>query len=312
MDEFALIKKCFAPLAKDFPGSLNLTDDAAVFAVPAGQELVVTKDAIVEGVHFLGHEEPGLIARKLMRVNLSDLAAMGATPLCYFLAVMLPKTTGIEWLQRFAAGLTADQQEFAIHLAGGDTTATPGPLCLSLTALGTVPEGKALKRSGAKVGDLVYVSGTLGDAALGLKLLQGNPSPRRGEGKLVDRYLLPQPRIALGQQLRGLASACIDVSDGLVQDLGHICETSGTGADIERDKIPLSETAAQMIKDNPALWDAVLAGGDDYELLFTLPPGKEALPGCMRIGIMTEGRDVRVLDESGKLVTMGKKGFRHF
>lgn len=313
MDEFALIKTFFAPLAKDFSGSLNLTDDAALIDIPAGKELVVTKDAIVEGVHFLGSEDPSLIARKLLRVNLSDLAAMGAKPLCYFLALMLPKSISPDWVQRFAQGLAEDQKEFSIHLAGGDTTSTPGPLALSLTALGTVPRGSALKRSTAKVGDGIFVSGTLGDSALGLKLLR-NPdgSPNTD---LIKRYLLPQPRVDLGQKLRGIASACIDISDGLVQDLGHICETSGVGAEIIRGKLPLSDSAAEMIAADVELWDAPLAGGDDYELLFTVPPGKKSyLAGLpvTEIGVVTKGSGVKVLGNEGKPLAVTHTGFKHF
>ncbi len=247
MDEFDLIEKYFKPLARGFPGSLNLTDDAAVFSIPAGCELVVTTDAISEGVHFIGDEAPELIARKLLRVNLSDLAAMGATPLCYFLAGMLPKTTEAHWVKRFAEGLAEDQKQFRINIAGGDTISTHGALSLSVTALGTVPKGKALRRSGAKPGDIIYVSGTLGDSALGLSChCEQSSACKTQDPFLINRYLLPEPRIALGQKLIGIANACMDISDGLVQDLGHICKASGVGATIHRDKLPLSEAGAKI------------------------------------------------------------------
>lgn len=317
MDEFDLIKTYFAPLAREFSGSLGLIDDAAVIAVPLGQELVITKDAISEGVHFIGNENPSQLAKKLLRVNLSDLAAMGAKPLCYFLALMLPKETSEEWIKNFADGLAEDQREFSIHLAGGDTTSTHGALSFSMTALGTVPAGKALKRSGAKQGDKVYVSGTLGDSALGLMAL-------RSESKddfLIRRYLLPEPRIALGQKLIGTATACMDISDGLVQDLGHICRASGVGATIYRDTLPLSEPARALIQKDSNLWEAPLSGGDDYELLFTVSEknhsvletlSRELHPPIMMIGEITEGNGVRALDATGNEITLTKKGFRHF
>lgn len=309
MNEFDLIKTYFAPLAYGFPGSLNLTDDAAVIDVPDGMQLVVTKDAIVEGVHFLGSEDAALIARKLLRVNLSDLAAKGATPLCYLLAVMLPASTTEAWIKDFASGLATDQQEFSIALAGGDTTRTNGTLCLTLTALGLVSQGQMLKRRGARAGDGVYVSGTLGDAALGLLCLQGALSRNTA---LEHRYFLPEPRLALGKQLLGIATSAMDISDGLVQDLGHICAASGVGAVIERGCIPLSDVARAAIKHNSASWETILAGGDDYEILFTAPEGKVTSLPVTRIGTVVAESSVRVLDESGKDIPIAKRGFTHF
>lgn len=326
MNEFSLIDRYFKPLAASFPGSLHLSDDAAILSLPPGQELVVTKDAISQGVHFIGDEAPELIAKKLLRVNLSDLAAMGATPLCYFLAVMLPphpnplpqagegsaEGAGEGWLSRFTAGLAEDQTEFGIALAGGDTIATHGPPSFSITAVGTVPTGHALRRNGAKGGDSIYVSGTLGDSALGLHLLR---HPRAGgDPFLINRYLLPQPRLTLGQKLRGIASACMDISDGLVQDVGHICAASGVGAIIERNKLPLSSAARRIIETDNALWDAPLSGGDDYELLFTVPPNKQQIvpSDCTCIGVIKNSSGVSVLDDKGQLITLSQKGFRHF
>lgn len=311
MDEFGIIQTYFSPLAKGFPGSLNLKDDAALLHAPAGCELVATTDALIAGVHFLGHEDASLIARKALRVNLSDLAAMGARPMAYLLALMLPKNTKPAWLARFAAGLAQDQRLFSLHLAGGDTTATPGPLSLSITAFGSAPKGKALKRSGARPGDSIYVSGTLGDSALGLASLRGKLKSRlSGSDRefLEDRYLLPQPRVALGQKLLETANACMDISDGLVQDLEHICAASGTGADIHAGRLPLSKAAASL----PGALSAALCGGDDYELLFTAPPEKPVPGDCTAIGEITKGKGVRVLDAKGKPITLARKGFKHF
>ncbi|MDX1975935.1 MAG: thiamine-phosphate kinase [Rickettsiales bacterium] len=323
MDEFALIKTYFSPLGVAYSGSLNLSDDAAVITPPPGCDLVVTKDAISEGVHFIGNEDPALIAKKLLRVNLSDLAAMGATPVAYFLAVILPRNTSVIFVERFAEGLNEDQTSYGIALAGGDTISTHGTLSFSLTALGSVATGRALKRSGARAGDLVYVSGTLGDSAIGLKLLQANLDANllpQATDYLSKRYYLPEPRLALGQKLVGIASSCMDISDGLLQDLGHICTASQCGARIERAKLPLSTIVRSLVSSDEKLWDDVVAGGDDYELLFTVPADRqwqvEALSNELgltlsHIGSITEGSDSAFLDEQGNVLPK-PKGFKHF
>lgn len=310
MDEFSLIDKFFRPLAAGFSGSLGLTDDAALLAVPAGQHLIITADALVAGVHFTGDEDAGAIGQKALRVNLSDLAAKGATPLCYFLTLSLPTLITEAWLARFVAGLAIDQKEYAIALAGGDTTNTPGPLTVSITALGTSPQGAALLRSGAQAGDDIYVSGTIGDAALGLKVVRGELPEN---AFLRNRYLLPQPRTQLGQQLRGIASACMDISDGLVQDLGHICTASGVGATIHAERVPITEPFRDQM-------EKLITGGDDYELLFTAPPAqrgaidtlsqKLALP-LTRIGEITSGNKATVL-QGGTEMVLKHTGYRHF
>src|SRR5215472_2578795 len=222
--EFERIARFFAPLAA--PGALGLTDDVAVIDGPDGEEYVLTTDAIVEGVHFLKDDPPDLVARKLLRVNLSDLAGKGARPIGYLLTTALPKRCGEDWLAAFAAGLAADQATYGIGLLGGDSTATSGPVTLSVTAIGSVARGAGVLRGTARPGDLVFVSGTLGDAALGLRVLRGELSGLDAADRdfLVDRYRLPQPRLELGRRLVGLAQAMTDISDGLVADLGHICE----------------------------------------------------------------------------------------
>ncbi len=319
MDEFSLIRTYFAPLAKGLRGGLGLTDDAALLSPQAGRELVITTDALCTGVHFLGSEPPAQLAQKLLRVNLSDLAAMGATPMAYFLTLMLPKTTSPAWIKDFAAGLRDDQKHFKIALAGGDTTATRGSISLSMTAIGTVPSGKALKRSGAQIGDLVYVSGTLGDAALGLQLLQHKILfPREQESAFLQRrYLVPEPRVALGEKLSGIANACMDVSDGLLQDAGHIARASGVALELHRHWLPLSD-AASLFSDG---LDFAQSGGDDYELLFTVPAKYEAkieklatslkLP-LTRIGTVKKGKGVSLLDRSGQKLFITRRGYKHF
>jgi thiamine-monophosphate kinase len=315
--EFEFIARRLRPLATA-RGALDLTDDAALLDPSPGQQLVLAKDAMVAGVHFLPADPPGQIAQKLVRVNLSDLAAMGAAPLGYLLALARSRQITDDWLAGFCAGLAADNSRFEIALLGGDTVSTPGPLTLSLTAIGEIPKGAALLRSGAKPGDDIWVSGTLGDAALGLKVLQGELDVTEPAGaSLIERYRLPQPRLALGQALRGLATAAIDVSDGLVADLGHILEASAVGAELRADRLPLSVAA----RDLPDARDAALAGGDDYELLFTAPRerrGKvEALARRLdlpltRIGAIRAGSNVSTLDAAGHEIEMTKRGWQHF
>jgi thiamine-monophosphate kinase len=310
MNEFELIERYLRPLTKNFSGSLNLADDAALLEPPPGMHVVITKDAMCEGVHFLGTESPALMAKKLLRTNLSDLAAKGAAPWCYFLALALPPSVGdaAEWLQSFVAGLAEDQKEFDICLAGGDSTRSKAGIFFSITALGLVPHGGMLTRSGAIPGQGIYVSGTLGDSALGLKLAMGAHAHTDDREFLIERYILPQPRVALGQQLRTLASSCMDISDGLVQDLGHLCKASGVGAVIHAERVPLSEPA----KAQAGALEAALCGGDDYELLFTAP-GTAALPlGITRIGEIVAGSGVVVLAQDGSEMTLTRTGYQHF
>jgi thiamine-monophosphate kinase len=315
--EFAFIARRLRPLATA-PGALGLVDDAALLDPRPGMQLVLTKDAMVAGVHFLEDDPPDQIARKLLRVNLSDLAAMGAAPLGYLLALARPKKIEDAWLASFCEGLAADNAEFDISVLGGDTVSTPGPLTLSLTAIGEVPKGDALLRGGARSGDDIWVSGTLGDAALGLAVLQGElevAEPSRSH--LIDRYRLPQPRLTLGEALRGLAHAAIDISDGLLADLGHIVEVSELGAEVRADGLPLSDAVADL----PGAEDAARSGGDDYELLFTAPPSRrDAIRRLAvkldlrltRIGQMQAGAGVRVLDANGQPIEPTARGWQHF
>jgi thiamine-monophosphate kinase len=277
---------------------------------------VIAKDAIVADVHFLG-DPPALIAGKLLRVNLSDLAAMGADPLGYLTVIARSPAIDDAWLACFAAGLAADQRRFGCHLLGGDTVSTPGPFFFSLTILGTVPKGTALLRSGARPGDDVWVSGTLGDAAMGLRVLRGLAVAEDEALALVDRYRTPRPRLALGRALRGLATAAIDVSDGLVADLGHILETSGVGAVVDAALLPLSRVGCGI----PGAREAALAGGDDYELLFTVPPERRETVAALaagldhaltRIGTIRAAPGLEVVDAAGRPIRIDRTGWRHF
>jgi thiamine-monophosphate kinase len=317
LGEFELIDRLLKPLARGFPGALELEDDAALVPCAAGQEIVVAKDAIVAGVHYLPDDPADLVAGKLLRVNLSDLAAMGAEPVGYLTAFAVPRDLDQGYLAELVQGLARDQAAFGLHLLGGDTVTTSGPLVLTLTILGRVEAGTALRRSGARPGDLVMVSGTLGDAALGLRVLRGLAATEDETWFVVDRYRTPRPRLALGTRLRGMATAAIDVSDGLLADLGHILDASGVGAEIEAARLPLSTEALGL----PRAVEAALSGGDDYELLFTLPPAElerclvraaEANVPVTVIGSITAEKGLVVRDASGAPMPTETLGWQHF
>jgi thiamine-monophosphate kinase len=324
LDEFALIARCFRPLAAGEKGAFALTDDAAVLGLPRNARLVATTDCLIEGVHFPEGAAPEDIAPKLLRVNLSDLAAMGAEPRWYLLAAGFARGTTAAWIGRFARALRAEQRKFGVVLAGGDTVAAPGRACFTVTALGTTGKGGGLLRSGARTGDDVYVSGTIGDAALGLRVLRGELRlPARHARRLVDRYHRPSPRIALGRRLTGVARAAIDVSDGLIADLGHICEASRLGAIVDANAVPLSPAGRAALRTRPRLLKDVLAGGDDYELVFTAPPGLRARIRAIsrglgvpvtRIGKMVRAhaRTVKVKGPDGRPMALARTGWRHF
>lgn len=298
MDEFGLIANYLAPLAAGRE-SLGLKDDAAIIPGPDNSDYVITKDALVEGVHFLKDTAPEDLARKVLGVNLSDMAAMGAAPRYYLVAGCMTPTITEEWHKRFTAELGLIQQQYGCILIGGDTVRHKNTLSFSVTMIGEVPRGRALLRSGAKAGDEVWVSGTIGDAALGLK---------SKDEYLHGRYLRPEPRVSLGISLRGIASSAVDVSDGLVADLGHIAKASNVRIVLEADKVPLSEAA------KGAKLEKILTGGDDYELAFTVPVGK--LPQTdvklTKIGFVLPGQGVDVLDAKKRPVSLKKPGFTHF
>ncbi len=308
--EFGLIARHFRPLAG--PGGLGLLDDAALMTPPVGRELVLTADAMVAGVHFFADDPADLVGRKLLRVNLSDLAAMGAAPLAYLMTVSAPRDTGDAWFAAFAAGLAVDQAAFGIALLGGDTTHTPGPLCLSLTCIGHVAPGAAVRRAGARVGDELWVTGTIGDGALGLAAVQGRIADP--EGFLADRYRLPQPRLGLARP--GLVRAAMDVSDGLVQDAGHLARVAGLGVEIEAAAVPLSGAARGA---GPEWLETALTGGDDYELLMAVAlGGGEALRAAAdgvpvtQVGRFVAGEGVRVVDAAGQAMALARGGWSHF
>jgi thiamine-monophosphate kinase len=323
-DEFAWIARDLAPLAEGAPEAFGLIDDAAAIPSRPGFDLIVSKDAIVEGVHFLPGDAPDLVARKLLRVNLSDLAAKGADPYGYFLAVAWPSAYG--WPERaaFARGLAEDQARFGLKLFGGDTVATPGPLTASLTILGWTPAGRMLRRAGATPGDLILVSGTIGDGGLGLLSAKGL-SVRNSYLEadwLADRYRLPQPRLGLRDALRDHAHAAMDVSDGLIADAAKLAAASGVGLEIDLDQMPLSGPAAAWLAsadDRTAALVELATGGDDYEIICAA--SVEAAPALLAaaidagialapVGRATAGAGVRVV-VGGREVQIARTGYVH-
>ncbi|MCC7048391.1 MAG: thiamine-phosphate kinase [Alphaproteobacteria bacterium] len=322
LGEFGRIARYFAPLAASMPGAAGLKDDVATLALPPGQLLVAKTDTIVDTVHLIGDEPPELVARKALRVNLSDLAAKGARPLGYLLSLSLPVSVDDRWVERFAQGLAADQAEFGLGLLGGDSDRTPGPFVVTVAMLGTVAASRIPRRGDAQAGDDIYVSGTIGDGALGLKAVRGQLPGLSADAQafLADRYRLPRPRLKLGQALGGIVHAAMDVSDGLVGDLAHICKHSGLGATLRWEDVPLSPAARQAVAADPALRETVLGGGDDYELLLTAAPddgprilaiAREAGVPLTRIGAMQRGADVRVVDAQGRNATPKVGGYTH-
>jgi thiamine-monophosphate kinase len=318
--EFELIEKLFAPLARNAPGALGLGDDVAVLAPPAGVDVLLKTDAIVESVDFFREDPADLVAQKALRVNLSDLAAKGAEPAGYLLTLFLPEWPDLGWLESFAQGLARDQAEFGLSLMGGDMSSTPGPLAVSVSAYGFVPSGAMIRRAGARAGDCVFVSGTIGDSGGGLSVLKGEALAAEHQ-HLITRYRTPQPRLALGRALRGVASAALDVSDGLLADLGHLARASGVAISIDATRIPLSADLMSLWGDDLDARCRAAAAGDDYEIAFAAPSAaRDAVMAVARqvgvavseIGRVEEGQGVRLLDVAGREIPVPHKGFTHF
>lgn len=317
-NEDSLISRYFAPLATD-PGAFGLRDDAAVLKA-AGEDIVVNTDAIVEGVHFLPDDPADTIARKALRTNLSDLAAKGAEPAGFVLTLAL-QSHDEAWLGEFARGLGEDIETYACPLLGGDTVSTPGPLMISVTAFGRVPEGRIVRRAGAQVGDLIVVTGTIGDSALGLAVLQGRLASSNEE-PLIDRYRVPQPRCALARAVRDHATASMDISDGLAGDLAKLCAVSGVSAVVEAATLPLSAPAGALLDAGVIGIETLVAGGDDYEILCTMPEervasfmvqAEEAGVAAAVIGEIVAGdAPPRFVDDEGRAIVLKRHSFSHF
>jgi thiamine-monophosphate kinase len=323
--EDSLIARYFKPLATD-PGAFGLVDDAAILKAGA-EDIVVTTDAIVEGVHFLPDDPPDTVARKALRVNLSDLAAKGATSAGFVLMLSLRRPDDA-WLAAFAYGLGEDARTFDCPLLGGDTVSTPGPLTISITAFGRVPAGKMVPRTGARRDDLVMVTGTIGDAAVGLDILTGGPAAAAlandavAREMLIGRYRVPQPRNSLTEAIRAHASSAMDVSDGLAGDLSKLCAASHVSALIDVPRIPISDAAQSVLAHRAVDIEAMISGGDDYEILCTVPEVRSAAltaaaaragVALTAIGTVIEGSDApRFLDGEGRELPLVHRSYSHF
>ncbi len=318
MDEHDILTRYLRPLATNFAPARQLLDDAAI--LEPEESLAISTDTLVGGVHFpaeaLSAEQ---VARRALRVNLSDLAASGARPFCYFLALQLPPGTNPVWMAGFASGLGQDQVRFGLHLAGGDTVRTPGPLAVSITVLGRTRRDETLSRTCAAAGDMLLVTGTIGDAYLGRLQLEGRLPADSGADRLAGRFLLPEPRLRLGQVLAPLAHAAIDVSDGLIADTRNLCRAAGKGARICLGKTPLSETGRRIVNQGHATLEALATGGDDYELLVSVPRqavrdalslASDAAVTMTPIGQVTEGPGVTVELPGGRESTIDG-GYAH-
>lgn len=329
LGEFGLIGHCFKGLGRsDVPGvGVGIGDDAAVLHVPRTQDLLTTSDTLVEGVHFTSGCDPRLLGWKALCVNLSDIAAMGGESRWYMLSIALPATTSLEWVEQLARGLGEASEHYRVSLVGGNTSSTSGPVVVTITMFGLVGNGRPILRSGASVGDRIFVSGALGDSALGLRVIQGKDvglfSPDEIDF-LLDRHYRPSPRMALGMALvdSAVARAAIDVSDGLLADMGQLCSASGVGADLFLEKVPFSRVARKWLDaEGGDGWRVLVTGGEDYELLFTVTPGAlDQLPAmAANLGItLTEigevtvgGGGVRLLRDGQPLDVQGA-GFSHF
>jgi thiamine-monophosphate kinase len=320
LGEFDLIARFFTrpvpPGRSDV--ALGVGDDCAVLQPVPGEQWAVSTDTLVEGIHFLPTVDPAALGHKALAVNLSDLAACGAEPRCFFLALALPRIDE-PWLRAFSQGMFALADAHGCVLAGGDTTRSPHGAVITITVMGAVPQGQALLRSGARAGDDLWVSGTLGDAAFGLAVRQGGSGPADDAGVGIERLERPLPQVALGRALRGLATSAIDVSDGLLGDLGHILERSDVGARVAWDRVPRSAELRRQPEADQRRW--ALTGGDDYELLFTAPAGERraveraamtAGATVTRIGEMTSTGRLELVDADGRAMDTAARAFDHF
>lgn len=321
MNEFEILEK-LKPLTSNHPSSLCLTDDACVLDKLSTKQFVVTTDSIVENVHFFSGDDPGSIAHKLLAVNLSDIAAMGGTPKYYLTAMVLRKDTDQKWIDEFCEVLSEQNKRYDILVVGGDTVRHKGPLVLTMTMIGEVDKYHAVTRSGAQESDSVYVTGSIGDAALGLLIRGGhkfNELTKAERKFLLERYERPVARVEVGKQLVKIASSMIDISDGFIQDASHIGRNSGVQLDINLRDIPLS-SGAQSLKANPSIAEIILSGGDDYELLFTCSDkfegsvktiAAETGISITKIGKVTKGSGVIIRDATGKEMKFSKAGYVH-
>ena len=327
LEEDRFIDRFFSPLSP-MAGAYNLKDDVAALSPMAGNRFIITTDTVVEGVHFFSEDKPSRIAQKALRVNLSDLAAKASRPQAYLLNLSLPKKCDDAFMESFIEGLSLDQERYGILLYGGDTVRTPGPLTISITAIGVAPNQTDLFRGNAKDGDILVVTGTIGDAALGLKLRQNATlgdlwqlglAEKRD---LKERYSLPLPRLEAGQALRSHARAAMDISDGLIADVSRMARASNLGAALQRDALPISSAAQKALEHDTELWENIVSGGDDYEIIAAIPPGKvKAYQSDLKkvglkasvIGALYSGQagKVDLYDSKGEPLHLTTTGYSH-
>jgi thiamine-monophosphate kinase len=325
--EEAIVQSYFAPLAQGFPGAFALKDDCALLAPPPGHELVLTTDALAEGVHFIPGDAPEDVAWKAIAVNVSDLVAKGASPLVYLMSLAFPEAPAAENLRRFASGLAAAQARFGIKLVGGDTDRRPGPMSVTITAIGTVTVGSMVRRATARAGDRILVSGTIGDAILGLKLRRdrglaaGWGLDETDAANLLARSRRPDPPLALIEPLRAFAHAAMDISDGLAKDLGRMSKASGVGAHVSASSLPLSPAAARALAAEPNLLADLVSGGEDYEVLAAVSPAdvnpftSAAIARGItltEIGEFVQGSGLRIAGPDGRPLALAREGWDHF
>jgi len=319
-EEFRLLRKYFAPLSR-YPGAQNLSNDAALLKFE-NKNSVISSDMMIEGIHFTTKHNPKFLAQKLLRVNLSDLAAMGAVPYVYLLNIAIPSAKTLNWLKDFSEGLHIDQKKFNIKLVGGDFSRS-SKVFISISILGKLKK-RFHSNSSAKAGSSIYVSNFIGDSAIGFKLNRSKTFSNLSELSkkyFIKKFLLPVPRIELGQKLLDYAEVCTDISDGLVRDLNKLCYHSRLGANIFCSRIPLSLHAKKLMakhKNRQNFWETILLGGEDYELLFSVNKDKEQnflkffKTQVFKVGNFLEGSSVSVFDDKGKLIKLKNKGFSHF
>ncbi|MFP4313458.1 MAG: thiamine-phosphate kinase [Alphaproteobacteria bacterium] len=319
MGEFEIIERYFLPLTKDRKEAQGFQNDAAILDIPYGKQVVVTSDTLSEGTHFLDSQEPDTVASKALRTNLSDLAAMGAKPYCYQLCLSLPEFKE-DWIAKFTHGLERDQNYYGLFLSGGDTTSIKGPLTISITAFGLVDEGKAVPRNGAKAGDLVFLTGMIGDAFCGLQALRGKV--QNAGDHCVNLYYRPEPPVEFASRIGGVVNAAIDISYGLIADLGHIAKASQVSVVVELDSIVFSADVQALLDKNAVTKAQLLSGGDDYQLLMSVAPentrnleeiARESGVNLQQIGIIQDGEaQVLALDENGLPLEFDTAGWQHF
>jgi len=320
MNEFEMIQQYFLPLTMGRKEAEGLQDDAAILDIPEGYDLVISSDTLNGGTHFLKKETPAHIAHKALRVNLSDMAAMGAQPLCYQMNLAFSQFPDEEWVKGFSAALLSDNEAFGVFCSGGDTTVAEGPLLVSITVTGLVPKGQAVKRSTAQAGDLVVLTGPIGQAAVGVKILLDVLEIENSEAFLEAAHK-PTPRTTISDEICKYARAAVDVSDGLIADLGHVCQTSGVSATLELAKIPFTDETKALVDANVIAYEDLLTGGDDYEIAMAVAPENidaftaEAAAkgvGLSVVGVFKDGQGLEVVDENAEALAFKRPGWTHF